>query len=101
MVFLRVWQGIGAAALGSINVTILGDLYQGPARARAMGLNASVLSIGTACYPFRGRFGGCILELSFFVTVVSNTLAVVVARFMRNPEPAGQTICASICRALG
>ena len=34
VVFLRVWQGIGAAALGSINVTILGDLYQGQARAR-------------------------------------------------------------------
>ncbi|HHT01577.1 MAG TPA: MFS transporter [Firmicutes bacterium] len=91
VVFLRVWQGIGAAALGSINVTILGDLYQGPARARAMGLNASVLSIGTACYPI---LGGALAVASwnypFLLPWLAIPLAVVVARFMRNPEPAGQ-----------
>ena len=47
----RAEQGIGASAIGSINVTLIGDLFAGRQRTTAMGFNASVLSIGTAAYP--------------------------------------------------
>jgi len=51
---LRLLQGAGAAALASINLTLIGDLFRGRQRTAAMGYNASVLSIGTATYPLLG-----------------------------------------------
>lgn len=54
LVILRLIQGIGAASLGSLNVTLIGDIFQQEQRATAMGFNSSVLSIGTALYPFVG-----------------------------------------------
>jgi len=44
---LRFIQGVGAAALGALNVTIIGDLYSGRERTAAMGYNSSV-QIGRA-----------------------------------------------------
>jgi MFS family permease len=54
LLFARFFQGIGAAALGSLNVTLIGDLFSGKTRTTAMGYNASVLSIGTASFPLVG-----------------------------------------------
>jgi len=54
LLLLRFFQGIGAASLGSLNVTIIGDLFSGERRVKAMGYNASVLNIGTAVYPSIG-----------------------------------------------
>jgi len=54
LVVFRFFQGIGAAALGSINITLIGDIYEGRNRAAAMGYNGSILSIGTATYPAIG-----------------------------------------------
>lgn len=51
---MRFIQGIGAASLGSLNVTIIGDLFKDKQRVQAMGYNASVLSIGTASFPVIG-----------------------------------------------
>ena len=54
LIALRVLQGVGAASLGLLNLTILGDLFQRRQRAAAIGLNASVLNIGVAVYPLIG-----------------------------------------------
>ena len=51
---LRVLQGVGAAALGATNVTLIGDLVAGRERTAALGYNSSVLSTGTASYPAIG-----------------------------------------------
>lgn len=59
---LRLLQGVGAAALGSLNVTIIGDLFEGRKRGAAMGYNASILSIGTAVYP---AIGGALAQLGW------------------------------------
>ncbi len=56
LLILRLIQGVGAASLGSLNVTLIGDLFEGSQRAAAMGYNASVLSIATSAYPFIGGF---------------------------------------------
>jgi len=56
LLLLRFFQGIGAASLGSLNITIIGDLFYGEERVKAMGYNASVLNIGTAVYPSIGGF---------------------------------------------
>lgn len=85
---LRLLQGIGAAALGALNVTIVGDLYTGWTRATVMGLNASVLSVGTALYP---AIGGALALLGwyypFFLPVLAFPVALLVLWRLRNPEP--------------
>ncbi|HYX08142.1 MAG TPA: MFS transporter [Bacteroidales bacterium] len=88
LLILRFIQGIGAATLGSLNITLIGDLYAGPRRASAMGYNASVLSIGTAAYP---AIGGAIAMFGWFYPFVLPLLAVpagiVVILGLKNPEP--------------
>jgi MFS family permease len=88
LLILRFIQGIGAASLGSINVTLIGDLFDGSERASAMGFNASVLSIATASYPF---IGGILASIEwhyvFYLPVFAIPIAFVVLVKLDNPEP--------------
>jgi ACDE family multidrug resistance protein len=88
LIVLRVFQGIGGASLGSINTTLIGDLYSGPRRAEAMGLNASILSIGTAVYP---AVGGALALIGWFYPFLMPVLAIpvgiMVLTSLRSPEP--------------
>lgn len=54
LLVLRFLQGVGASALNSLNVTLIGDLFTGRERSEAMGYNASILGAGTAAYPALG-----------------------------------------------
>ncbi len=88
LIICRVFQGMSAAVMGSINVTVIGDLYSGRRRAEAMGLNASALSIGAAGYPL---IGGALAALAWYYPFYLSLLAVpvgfVVLTALRNPEP--------------
>ncbi|MFP4558201.1 MAG: MFS transporter [Archaeoglobaceae archaeon] len=88
LLLLRFLQGVGAASLGSLNITIIGDLYSGKERAAAMGYNASVLSIGTASYPF---IGGALAELEwyypFFLPIVAIPIGMAAITHLKSPEP--------------
>ncbi|MBN2520545.1 MAG: MFS transporter [Bacteroidales bacterium] len=88
LVILRFFQGTGAAALGTINITLIGDLFTGNNRAAAMGYNASVLSIGTASYPF---IGGALAMLGwnypFIITLLAIPAGLVIILALKNPEP--------------
>ena len=53
MVF-RFVQGIGGATLPALSTILIGDLFGEKDRLKVMGLNAAVLSVGTACFPFLG-----------------------------------------------
>jgi MFS family permease len=91
LLVLRALQGIGGASLSSINVTIIGDLYSGRERAEAMGLNASVLSIGTASYPLIG--GGLAVfgwHYPFVLPVLAVPVGIFVMTVLHNPEPTGR-----------
>ena len=72
----RFLQGVGAASLGSLNVTLIGDLYSGRRRLEAMGYNASILSIGTAVYP---SLGGALALLGWYVPFGLPVLGLAVA----------------------
>ncbi len=88
LLLLRVFQGVGASALGALNVTILGDLYSGTTRTTAMGLNASVLSVGTGIYPALG--GGLAVFgwfFPFFLPVLALPIALAVMLTLDSPEP--------------
>lgn len=85
---LRFVQGIGAAPLGVLYTTIIGDLYKGKERTRIMGLNAGVLGIGTAIFP---ALGGLMGELGwhwpFFLPLIALPLCVAVLTRLDLPEP--------------
>jgi ACDE family multidrug resistance protein len=88
LLVLRFFQGVGAASLGSINVTIIGDLYAGKERTTAMGYNASVLSVGTASYP---AIGGALATVGwyypFILPLAAIPVGLAVLFSLRNPEP--------------
>jgi ACDE family multidrug resistance protein len=88
ILWMRAVQGVGAASLGSINSTIIGDLYEGERRVQAMGLNASVLSIGVASYP---SVGGALALIGWNYPFLLSILALPVGLFalilLKNPEP--------------
>lgn len=54
LLLLRFVQGIGAAGLINLAVVILGDHFDGPQRARMIGRNAVVLTLGLSIYPTVG-----------------------------------------------
>lgn len=88
LLVLRFFQGIGAAAIGALNITLIGDLYTGRDRATAMGYNASVLSIGTATYPI---IGGAMATVGwyfpFLLPLLALPIAFIVLYKLNNPEP--------------
>ena len=85
---LRFFQGMGAAALGTLNVTVIGDMYGGRERSAALGYNSSVLSTGTATYP---GIGGVLATFGWFYPFLLPLLAIpiafVVLFSLHNPEP--------------
>ena len=85
---LRFFQGIGAAALGTLNVTVIGDIYDGRERSSALGYNSSVLSAGTASYP---AIGGLLASFGWFypfaLPFAAILVAIVVLFSLDNPEP--------------
>lgn len=88
LLVLRLFQGMGAAALGTLNVTVIGDIYSGRERSAALGYNSSVLSVGTATYP---GIGGLLATFGWFYPFLLPFLAVPIALVvlfsLHNPEP--------------
>jgi len=88
LVALRFMQGVGAASLGALNVTILSDLYDGPDRITAMGYNAGVLSFGTTLFPL---LGGALATLGwrwpFVLPILAIPLGIVVLLKLDCPRP--------------
>lgn len=91
LLLFRFIEGIGAAALLSMSVTLIGDLYAGERRAEAMGYNASISSIGTALYP---TIGGALATIGWYypfaLPMVAIPIGLVVFFALKNPEPKGE-----------
>ena len=89
ILMLRFLQGTGAASLGSLNQTVIGDVFPGKERIIAMGYNSTVLSMGTMIYP---AIGGAVALLGwhypFLVSLLAFPVAALVAFSLDNPEPA-------------
>lgn len=92
LAWLRLAQGAGAAALGSLSATVIADLFDGPERIQALGLNSAVLAIGTAVFP---ALGGLLStwdwRYAFMLHGLAVPLAFVVGLRLKNPEPRVQT----------
>ncbi|MFW9831129.1 MAG: MFS transporter [Candidatus Thorarchaeota archaeon] len=92
LLVFRFLQGIGAASLGSINVTLIGDLYKHRVRIQVMGYNASTQSIGTAIYP---AIGGLLALFGwffpFYLSILAIPVGLAVLLKLENPEPTAMT----------
>lgn len=87
LIILRTLQGVGAASLGSLNVTLIGDFFKGKERPRAMGYNASVLSMATALYPLIGGFmAGFAWYYPFLLPILAIPVGLVVIFRLDEPE---------------
>lgn len=88
LLILRFLQGIGVASLGSLNITLIGDLFTGERRGEVMGYNASVLSTGTAAYP---ALGGALAlagwQFPFLLPLLAIPTGILAVFFLKNPEP--------------
>ena len=88
LLVLRFFQGVGAASLTSLSVTLLGDMYEGEAREAAVGYNASALSIGTASYPIIGGALAAIgRQYPFLLSAIAFPIAILVMRKLHPPHP--------------
>ncbi len=88
LLILRLIQGIGAAPLGSLTVTIIGDLYSKKELIAAMGYNSSVRSIGSASYP---AIGGALAMMGWHYPFILPVIAIPIGFFvlfnLKIPEP--------------
>jgi len=88
LLICRFFQGVGSAALGSLSITLIGDLFSGKTRAAVMGYNSSVLSFGTGGYPILGgalaTFGW---NYPFLLPLLGVVVGLLVIFFLQNPEP--------------
>ena len=69
---LRAVQGVAAAPLVGLAVTIIGDRYDGMTRATAVGYNATALNVGTAAYP---ALGGLLAAIAWYLPFALPLLA--------------------------
>lgn len=87
LLVLRFLQGGGSASIGSLNQTIIGDLFPGRERIRAMSYNSSIISIGTMIYP---AIGGAVALLGwhypFLVASLAFPVALLVSLNLDTPE---------------
>lgn len=88
LVGLRFLQGVGAASLGALNMTIISDLYSGNQRTQALGYNAGMLSLGTTLFPL---LGGLLAQIGwhwpFILPLLALPLALAVLFRLECPEP--------------
>jgi len=88
LLVLRVLQGIGAAPLGALNVTLVGDLYTEEERSTALGYNLGVLNTGAALFPI---LGGALAIFGWFypflIPFVAIPIGIIVIKYLKNPEP--------------
>ena len=73
LLILRLIQGIGAAPMGALTVTIIGDLYSRKELIVAMGYNSSIRNIGSAIYP---AIGGALAMIGWHYPFILPVIAV-------------------------
>ena len=87
LLIFRFFQGIGAASLGSLNVTLIGDYYKGMDRPAVMGYNASFLSLSTASYPLiGGLMAGIAWYYPFLLPLLAIPVGLTVIFGLKEPE---------------
>jgi len=84
-------QGIGAAALHSLTIALISDLYSGTRRTTAIGYNTSIVTASMAIYSI---IGGALAVMGWYYPFLLSLAAIPVALLvwfgLKNPEPTGE-----------
>ena len=84
---LRFLQGIGAASLEVLSLTLLGDLYTRKMLTIAMGFNASMIGISSALYPaLGGALGGFSWQYPVLLSVTAFPIAMLSVMVLKLPN---------------
>jgi len=70
--FLRFIQGIGASALSTLNVAMMGDFFKGHDRVRVMGFIGATQNIGSGLLPL---VGGVLAAVAWYYPFASSMIA--------------------------
>lgn len=88
LLILRVIQGAGVASLSAINITMIGDMYDGNERATVTGYNSGFISTAAATYP---AIGGALALIGwrypFALPLIGFPIALAIMLWLKNPEP--------------
>ena len=88
ILLLRFFQGIGGACLGIINLTLIGDIFTGDQKAKAMGYNSGAILVGSAVFP---AIGGVLALIEWYFPFLLAGFAFIVAIWvyfaLETPEP--------------
>jgi ACDE family multidrug resistance protein len=88
LLFWRFVQGVGSAALGSLSITMISDLFSGPKRVRYFGYNMAINSVGMIILPL---LGGILVSYSwrypFFLMGIAIPIAIYNHIYLRYDEP--------------
>lgn len=88
LLVLRFFQGVGAASLSMLNITLIADLYANDERTTAMGYNAAIRSVGSTVFPI---LGGVLATLGwtypFALSLLAIPMGILVSLTLKNPEP--------------
>ena len=88
LIVLRALQGAGAASLSAINITLIGDMYDGNERATVTGYNSGLISTSAAAYP---AIGGALALIGwrypFALPLIGFPIALIIILWLKNPEP--------------
>lgn len=83
---LRFLQGVGASALVTLAITLIGDFYSGDRRNHVMGINGSMVGVGAAVYPvIGGTLGAVRWNYPFLFFSVAILVGVVTVVFLDEP----------------
>lgn len=86
LVALRLLQGIGGAALNTLSMTLIGDLFSGARRVTVMGYAGGLISATAAGYPL---VGGIVALLGwryvFALPILGLPIALLVVMALREP----------------
>jgi len=84
---LRFLQGLGAAPLDALSLTMIAMLYQGRMLGTAMSINAAVIGISSAIYPLvGGALGSISWSYPFLLSVLAFPLVMLVIMVLKLPS---------------
>lgn len=91
LLMLRFVQGVGGGVLFSLGVTIIGDIYDGATRTKAVGYDLTAIGLGATIFP---AVGGALALLGwnypFALAFLAVPIGLLAMRVMDTPEPENQ-----------